>query len=117
MSALLWWRFFKFVGVLLVAGATAGAFLPERLESRQRIVYAVGTPGLALTWIAGYGLVQTMGWTMGARWLGPSMLLSVGWLYVLATAVETAERRNSKWFFYAAVPLLAVVALMTFRPG
>ena len=117
ISALLLWRFLKFVGLLAVAGATAGAFLPERLHTRQRIVYLVATPGLALTWIAGYGLLKVMGWSMGAPWVGPSILLSVGWLYVLATAVERDERRTWRWFVYAAIPLLVVLALMTFRPG
>lgn len=117
MTALLVWRFLKFLGVVVMAGATAGAFLPESLTTRQRIVYAIATPGLALTWIAGYGLLKAMGWSMGAPWIGPSILLSVAWLYVLATAVERPDRRSWGWFLYAASPLLVVLALMTFRPG
>lgn len=117
ISALLIWRFLKFIGLVALAGATAGAFLPERLHTRQLVVYLVATPGLALTWIAGYGLLKTTGVSMGAPWIGPSILLSVGWLYILATAVERADRRTWRWFLYAAAVLLVVLALMTFRPG
>jgi hypothetical protein len=117
VTALLVWRFVKFCGLLLVAGATAGAFLPERLATRQRMVYALGCAGLAVTWIAGYGLLRTAGWSMAAPWIGPSILLSVVWLYVLAWAVEREERRRPRWAIAASLPLVIVLALMVFRPG
>jgi hypothetical protein len=117
LTTLLVWRFLKFLGLVTIAGATAGAFLPENQATRQRIVYLVATPGLALTWIAGYGLLKTAGWSMGAPWIGPSILLSVAWLYLLATAVERPDRRSWRWFLYAVSPLVVVLALMTFRPG
>ena len=83
MISLLLFRFFKYAALLMLAGATAGAFLPERDEVRKRMVYGVGTAGLALTWIAGFGLLRHGGFSMGAPWIaGPvaAILLFGLWL-------------------------------------
>ena len=116
MTALLVWRFVKYVALLLVAGGTAGAFAAERPDVRQWMVYGVATSGLALTWVAGFGLIRTAGWSMRAPFIGGSIVLSLAWLAVLVWTVERPERRTSLWLGVTVAPLLGALALMVFRP-
>lgn len=117
MTIVLIWRMLKFVALLGLPGATVGAFASADLDTRQRWVYWLGTPSLALTWIAGFGLVRVGGISLGSPWIGSSVLLSVLWLHVLAWSVESDERREPKWAVAAAGCLLLALALMVFRIG
>ncbi|MCA9695351.1 MAG: hypothetical protein KC636_37575 [Myxococcales bacterium] len=117
LTSVLAWRLIKFIALLLAAAGTAGAFLPERLELRQRSVYGLATVGLALLWIAGMGLVRAGGYSLGTPWLAGSTLLSIVWLQLLASAVERPERRSLGWALASTLALVAALALMVLRPG
>lgn len=117
MIAILSFRFFKWVALLMLAGTTAGAFLPDDHGVRQRMVYGLGTAGLALTWLSGFGLLRTGGWSLSAPWIAGSVVLSVAWLHTLVWTVEKPSRRRPRWAAVAIVQLLLALALMVFRPG
>lgn len=117
MTSLILWRLLKYVGLLLIAAGTAGAFAPERLELRRRLVHGLATAGLAITWIAGFGLMRAAGWSMKAPWIGGSIILLLAWYQAVMWAVETDERRQPKWAIVASLPLLAALVLMVVRPG
>lgn len=117
MIALLLFRFFKTVALLMLAAATTGAFVPESIETRQRMVYGVGTAGLALTWISGFGLLRHAGLSIGTPWIAGATLLSVGWFAIVVVAVERPPRRGPAWAAAAILVLLAALALMVVRPG
>ncbi len=117
MTVILLYRFIKTVAILLLAAATAGAFVPEQARTRQRMVYGMGTVGLALTWIAGFGLLRSTGASMAAPWIAGSVVLSVVWFHAVVWAVEQPQRRQARWALAASLPLLAAVGLMVFRPA
>src|SRR4051812_4306227 len=46
----------KFIGVMLLAGGTVGSFVASEPSARKRAVHGLASPGLLLTWLAGYSL-------------------------------------------------------------
>jgi len=117
LTSILLFRFLKYTALLMLAAATAGAFLPEREATRQRAVYGLGTVGLALTWMAGFGQLRHGGFSMGAPWITGPVLLSIAWFHTLVWSVESPERRRPVWAAVASGLLLAALALMIVRPG
>jgi hypothetical protein len=117
VSTWLMLRLIKFVGVALLAAGTIGGLLPRDLEDRQRAVYALATPGLLLTWLAGYGLAKATSISLGSTWISSSMLLGLVGFQLLAWAVEREGRRKA-WVAIATIAALSsVFALMVVRPG
>ncbi len=117
MTSILLFRFFKYTALLMLAAATAGAFLPEQETTRKRAVYLLGTVGLALTWMAGFGLLRNGGVSMGAPWITGPVLLSIAWFHTLVWSVESPKRRRPLWAGVASALLLTALALMIVRPG
>lgn len=116
MEPLLAFRLLKHVGSALFVAGVLGALLPERLVDRQRATYWVATPGLLLSWTAGYGLVRETGVSLGATWISVSMLLSLGVLQLAVWSVERDGRRSVWSGVLAAAGILAILALMVWRP-
>jgi hypothetical protein len=107
----------KFVAILLLGGATAGALREGSLESRQRAAYVVGVPAFLLVGTAGYGLTRLTGVSLGAPWIAGTLLLSLVWLALLFRAVEADSRRTPLVRGLAWSTLVGALALMIFRPG
>jgi len=110
------WRLVKFIALLLVGAGWIGAFAPPDLATRQRAVYLLATPGLLLSWLAGFGLARQLDVSLGERWISASMLIALASYQVVVWAVEREGRRSPLLAALALGGLVAVVALMVVRP-
>jgi hypothetical protein len=112
----LWLRFAKLLGVLVLATGTVAAVFPG-LEGkvRKRFAYLVAGPGFGVTWIAGLLLVHWRGHSMLSTWvvgsLAGSLISLQGVLYAAGR-----ERTSLTVASVALVPLVIVLALMVWRP-
>lgn len=62
------WRILKFVGLaLLTTGCVGPAFVRTRVDRGN--LYSVAVVGWLLTWIAGYGLLKTLGMKLSVDWV------------------------------------------------
>jgi hypothetical protein len=105
----------KFVGVLLYAGGLIASFVASSLAERRRAVHAVASPGLLLTWIAGYLLTLEQQIPLTEAWTLGGLFCSLASQLALVNSVSR-DRRTPGAFLAAFVPLLAVLVLMVFRP-
>lgn len=105
----------KLVGVIAYAGGLAGAFFAEAPADRRRAVHAVASPALLVVWTTGYALTSQLGVALTELWVLGALVLSLGSVLALVHSV-TRERRTPAAFAAAAIPLVAVLVLMVFRP-
>jgi len=105
----------KLVGVVAYAGGLAGAFLATAPGDRRRAVHAIASPSLFVVWITGYALTSLLGVALTELWVMGGLLLSLASLLALTHSV-TRGRRTVAAFAMAAVPFVAVLGLMVFRP-
>lgn len=110
-------RFAKFVGMLAFGMGIGGALLGGEAAQRQRAAYWLATPGFLLTALAGFGLVKATGVSLGAPWISGSLLLSLVALDLTVRSVEPGRPRSVPRAVGTFVALIAVVALMVWRPG
>ena len=109
-------RFVKLLAVLVYVAGTAGAVFPG-LEGavRKRMAYGVAGPGFGATWVAGVWLAHWRGHSMFSWWI-------VGALALTLTSLQGAlfaagrERTSGTIALVALLPLVAVLALMVWRP-
>nr|WP_216617732.1 hypothetical protein [Corallococcus carmarthensis] len=105
----------KFVGVVLYGGGLVGALVATGSLERKRAVHAIASPGLVVTWTAGYLLTLQLNVALTEPWvLGGLSLSLVSQLALVAMA--TRERRTVVGALLAAVPFFCVLVLMIFRP-
>lgn len=112
----LWLRFAKLLGVLILVAGTAAAVFPGISGSaRKRLAYLVAGPGFGLTWIAGLLLVHWRGHSMLSTWVVGSL---AGSLISLQGVLYAAGRERTSFTVaaIALVPLVVVLALMIWRP-
>ena len=92
----------------------------------RRLLNAIMTPAMVVTWFAGFGLVYFGAWE-NARWLWVKLLLVAamsgfhGWLAVRQRAFAADRNRHSARFFRAAneiptVLLVFIVILVVVKP-
>ncbi len=105
----------KFVGVLLYAGGLIGRFVATSLVDRKRAVHAVASPGLVVTWSAGYLLTTQLHVALTELWIIGAIVLSLASQLALVYSV-TRERRKISGFVTSVGPLFLVLVLMVFRP-
>jgi hypothetical protein len=106
---------FKLVGVLLYAGGLVTAFVSTSLKERKRAVHAIASPGLVLTWAAGYFLTTELHLPMTELWIIGGLGLSLVSQLALVYSVSR-DKRTVPALLAAAIPLFLVLALMVFRP-
>ncbi|MCY1041514.1 hypothetical protein OV208_09325 [Corallococcus sp. bb12-1] len=105
----------KFTGVVLYGGGLVGALVATSSIDRKRAVHAIASPGLLVTWTAGYFLTLQLNLSLTEPWiLGGLSLSFVSQLALVAMA--TRERRTVAGALMAAVPFFFVLVLMIFRP-
>ena len=109
-------RFVKLLAVLVYVAGTVGAVFPG-LDgaARKRLAYFVAGPGFGATWIAGLWLAHWRGHTMLSWWIGGSLFLSLVSLQAPLFAAGR-ERTSGAIVALALLPLVAVLALMVWRP-
>ena len=105
----------KFVGVLLYAGGLIGSFIATSLVDRKRAVHAVASPGLVITWSAGYLLITQLHVPLTELWILGAIVLSLVSQLALVYSVSR-DRRTVGAFVMSGVPLFLVLVLMVFRP-
>lgn len=112
MSAYLVWRLLKFVGLALFgAGALAG--LLRDTDDRARLGFIGSTAGWMLTYLSGWGLIQSTSATMGDPWVSAGMGFSI---VAFVAAVGAAGAARPRFWTGAAVGgLVASLAVMVFR--
>ncbi|GMU11356.1 hypothetical protein [Corallococcus caeni] len=105
----------KFVGVVLYGGGLVGALAATTSQERKRAVHAIASPGLVVTWTAGYLLTLQFQLALTEAWIAGGLALSlVSQLSLVAMA--SRERRTLAGALMAAVPFFLVLVLMIFRP-
>lgn len=117
MSTWLLLRFVKMAALALLGAGIGGALLPRDLADRRRAVYALATPGLVLTWLAGFGLARESGISLGSPWISASIVLGIGLFQLIVWAVEREGRRRRWVAALAIAALLATLGLMVTKPG
>lgn len=113
---MLWLRFAKLLGVLVLAAGTIAAVFPGVAgAARKRFAYLVAGPGFGITWLAGLLLVHWRGHSMLSIWvvgsLAGSLISLQGVLYAAGR-----ERTSLTIAAVALLPLVLVLALMVWRP-
>jgi len=113
----LWLRFAKLLGVLVLAAGTVAAVFPG-LDGRirKRFAYLVAGPGFGATWIAGLLLVHWRGYSMLSTWVVASLAASLLSLQGVLFAAGR-ERTSLTIATVTLLPLVVVLALMVWRPA
>jgi hypothetical protein len=105
----------KFVGVVLYGGGLIAGFAATVPADRKRAVHAIASPGLVLTWLAGYLLTTQLILPLTELWILGGLVLSLVSQLALVHSVSRG-RRTLGAFAAAFGPLLLVLGLMVFRP-
>ncbi|MDC0712353.1 hypothetical protein POL68_28075 [Stigmatella sp. ncwal1] len=105
----------KFIGVIVYGGGLIGSFASTALADRKRAVHAIASPGLVVTWFAGYLLTTQLQIPLTEFWILGGILLSLASQLALVYSVSR-DRRTVTAFAAAAFPLCLVLLLMVFRP-
>ena len=106
----------KFVGVLLFAGSAVALVVARDLEDRKVAVHRVGSPGLLITWGAGYALTEASGVPFTELWVLGAFALTFLAQGALTWSVSRPGRPVRGPATVAAACLLAVLALMIWKP-
>lgn len=104
----------KFFGIMLLAGGVVGSFVAGTAVDRKRAAHAIASPGLLLTWLAGYSLSLFLGVALSELWVLGGLSLSFGAHLALLRSVEC--ERSTASVLSVVGPLLLVLVLMVFRP-
>jgi len=112
-------RFVKIVGVLVLVAGTLAAVWPSPmpLATRRRFAFAVAGPGLLLAWTAGFLLAYFAGHRLWSTWVVVSMALSLLSIQGVLYSAGRDGRASPKVAAFSLLTLLAVVALMVWRPA
>ncbi|MHA7629858.1 hypothetical protein [Corallococcus sp. M7] len=105
----------KFVGVVLYGGGLVGALAATESGDRKRAVHAIASPGLVVTWTAGYLLTLQFNIALTEAWILGGLTLSLVSQLALVAMASTG-RRTLAVSLLAAVPFFCVLVLMVFRP-
>jgi hypothetical protein len=105
----------KFLGVLAYAGGLGARFLAEGAAAQKRAVHAVASPAIVVVWLAGWGLCELGGTSIGELWIVIGLLLSLASQLALVYGVARPVRPLPA-LLGALGPLLLVVLAMVYRP-
>jgi hypothetical protein len=109
-------KFLKAISVAALFSGTAGAFIARDLADRRRFAYLLAGPGFGGAWACGFGLAAQEEFSLLSGWILGAMALSFFSLQVVLYSVGKEDRRSGLAAALALVPLIAVVALMVWRP-
>lgn len=114
VNALYLLRVVKFVGVILFGGGLIASFVTNSERDRKRAVHAISSPGLLVTWGAGYLLTLSLGVPLTELWVMGGLVFSLASQLALVRNVSRQPSRAG--FALTAVPLLFVLVFMVVRP-
>lgn len=106
----------KWVGVLTFVTGLAGAFLLRDETQQRQAAMWLATPGLVLTWLGGYGLLEAHGFSLRSAWVTGALLITMALLHLAFAAIRKPRWR---WIYGSVAALLLIVnlILMVERPG
>jgi hypothetical protein len=107
--------FIKLVAVLGYAGGLAAGFVSSSLVERRRAVHRIASPALVVVWLSGVLLTMEQSIPLTEAWIAGGLLLSLASQLALVHSV-TRDVRTTRSFLAAAMPLVAILYLMVFRP-
>ncbi len=107
---------FKFVGVVLYGGGLVARVVSVEPAARKQAVHRVASPGLLLTWVAGYLLTLEVQIALTELWVLGGLVLSLGSQIALVRSVSSHSASTRLNTIVAALLLAAVLVLMIFRP-
>ena len=104
----------KFVGVLLLGGGTLGSLIATSLEDRKRLAHGYASPGLLMTWAAGYSLSLLLHVALTELWILGGLVSSFASHLALVLGLSRSRSRSS--VIAVVAPLFVTLLLMVFRP-
>lgn len=106
----------KWLGVLTFVSGLAGSFLLRDATQQRQAAQWLATPGLVLTWLGGYGLLELHHFSMSSSWVVGALLITLALLHLALSAVRQPEWRLA-YGGVALVLLIVNLVLMVERPG
>jgi hypothetical protein len=106
----------KYTGVLLFAGGAMASFIASDLEARKRAVHRQASLGLGLTWLSGFALAYTLGWTLTQLWLIAAVVTSILINGILSYTVGAPDRPKRGPAIAVAVLFVATLGVMIWKP-
>jgi len=114
MLTLTIWKFVKYIGLSLYAAGLYNAFAGASTRERSFAAHWVGAAGLLLLWVAGYGMMKTMGHSLRTVWILVPMLASLVAFGAALASVGATKLRP--WLGVAGVAGFAISLIaMVFR--
>ncbi|MET0793870.1 MAG: hypothetical protein ABW061_20290 [Polyangiaceae bacterium] len=104
----------KFVGVLLIGGGTLAGLSASSTEERRRAVHGFASPGLLLTWAAGYLLSLLLNVALTELWILGGLVSSFA--LHLALVLGVSQKHSRSTVLAVIAPLFVTLLLMVFRP-
>jgi hypothetical protein len=105
---------FKFIGVLLFGGGALGSLIASAPKDRKRALHGFASPGLLLTWAAGYALSLLLNLALTELWILGGLVSSFA--SHLALVLGVSRERSALAVLSVVGPLLLTLVLMVFRP-
>lgn len=85
--ALLYWKFFKFLGISLFAAGLFSAFVSQTAKRRAFAGHWLSSLGLLSVWLTGYGMMKLLKHPMSTIWIVVPLLASlVAWASAVAAS-------------------------------
>lgn len=106
----------KLLAVSVLFTGTIGTFLPRELAERRRFAYFLAGPGFGATWVVGFALLVERSASFLSTWVLASLALSFFSLNVVLWSAGAAGRRGPVAAALALGSLVAIAALMIWRP-
>jgi hypothetical protein len=106
----------KFAGVLLFAGGAMASFVASDLEARKGVIHRQGSLGLLLTWLSGFGLAHTLGWTLTQLWLIAGLAVSFVTQGILTWSVAAPGRPKRGPAIAVGALITVTLAIMIWKP-
>jgi hypothetical protein len=116
MSAYLWLRFFKFVGVAVFFAGTVGTFSAVELDVRRRWAELHAAPGYILTWVCGLGLASATGQNPAQRWVLLAIIASTASLFATLGQAHLLETKSRPLAMLASLGFVSALASMVWKP-
>lgn len=114
MTTLVVMKALKYVGLLLLASGIFGALTMPKPTLRSLSIHRVGMLGFLLVWLAGYGVMKKMGYTMKQPWISGAILAS---LVAYGAGLAAVHRSPARALMgaLASGALFLSLGLMVFR--
>lgn len=116
MSAYLFLRFLKFLGVALLFAGTVGTFSAKDLDARRKWAELHAAPGYVLTWMVGLALATVTNRNPMEAWVVIAALSSTVSLLAVLTQAHLVERKRPGLSMLASAGFVIALASMVWKP-